>query len=486
MEVWLAGRRSLSTLRAISSNDGVHRISGVATSESEIMSDKSLQAAIDAAGSAVEVVRNATARPFTFPVQPEFTNWRSEQAAWRDTVALLDQSHHMSDLFVTGPDAQKFFEWIGTNSSASYEPGRAKQLVCVNHSGHVIGDGILFQFGENDFDLVTTTLADWIEYSIESGDWDVELVRDNHSLAREGDPTLYRYELQGPTSLALIEKLTGAPAPELKFFFMGEVEIAGKKVGLLRHGMAGQPGFELWGPWADGADVLDALLTAGEEFGLKRAGARAYSTANLGSGWIPSPPPAIFDEELRGYREWLDASKVGSFGGSLASTNIRDYYVTPWDIGLGRSVSFDHEFLGKEALETIAADKRRKKVTLVWNPEDFAAAFQSFFDQGELPAKYIEMPKARYAQFPTDVVLKDGEPVGLSFDSGYLANERAFISLATLDLEHTEPGTEVVVVWGESPNTRKPHVEPHRQITIRATVAPSPYFDFARTQYRAS
>ena len=93
------------------------------------MTQYSLQAAIDDAGSAVEVVRNATARPFTFPVQPEFTNWRSEQAAWRDTVALLDQSHHMTDLFVKGPDAQKFFEWIGANSAATYESGRDKHLV---------------------------------------------------------------------------------------------------------------------------------------------------------------------------------------------------------------------------------------------------------------------------------------------------------------------------------------------------------------------
>ncbi len=444
----------------------------------------SLQSAIDAVGSAAKVVRNTTARPFTFPVQPEFTNWRSEQAAWRDSVALLDQSHHMTDLFVSGPDARAFFEWIGTNSSAAYTPGRAKQLVCVNHSGYVIGDGILFQFTEDSFDLVTTTLADYVEWSIETGDWDVELVRDNHSLARVGDPKLYRYELQGPNSIPLVEKLTGAPAPELKFFHMGEIEIAGKTVGVLRHGMAGQPGFELWGPWADGAAVLDALLAAGEELDLKRAGARAYSTANLGSGWIPSPPPAIFDEELRGYREWLDASKVGSFGGSLGSDDITDYYVTPWDIGLGRSVSFDHDFLGKDALQTLSENKTRKKVTLVWNDEDFAAATQTYFDQSQLPAKFIEMPKARYAQFPTDLVLIDGETVGISFDSGYLANERAFISLAAVDLEHAAPGTEVVVVWGESPNTRKPHVEPHRQIQIRATVAPSPYFDFARDQYR--
>src|SRR5262245_11849997 len=112
------------------------------------MSTQSLQAAIDAAGSAVDVVRNAAARPFAFPVQPEFPNWRSEQAAGRDTVVLFDQSHHMADLFVTGPDATKLFTWLGTNSVAAYEPGRAKQFVAVNHGGYVIGDGILFHYGE--------------------------------------------------------------------------------------------------------------------------------------------------------------------------------------------------------------------------------------------------------------------------------------------------------------------------------------------------
>ena len=69
---------------------------------------------------------------------------------------------------------------------------------------------------------------------------------------------------------------------------MTEFVIAGHRVRALRHGMAGQPGFELFGPWADGDDVLRAILTAGEEFGLVRAGAKAYSTANLESGWIPT------------------------------------------------------------------------------------------------------------------------------------------------------------------------------------------------------
>lgn len=451
------------------------------------MTSQSLQSAIDQqGGNAVEVLRNAKSRPFTFPVTPEFTNWRSEQAAWRDSCALLDQSHHMADLFVSGPDATKFFTWIGTNSAAAYKVGRAKQLVAVNHDGYLIGDGILFHLDENSFDLVALPmLSDWVEYNITSGDWDLTLERDDHSLIRKGDPKLFRYELQGPNALAIIEKVTGQPAPELKFFHMGEVQIDGRKVGVLRHGMAGQPGFELWGPWADAAAVHAKLLADGAEFGITQVGAKGYSSANLGSGWVPSPPPAIFQPELKAYREWLDLSKAGSLGGSFYSQDAADYYVTPYDIGLGRSVSFDHEFLGKEALQRHSENQRRTKVTLVWNNEDVTKALGSILGEG-VPAKYIELPKSRYALYQTDRILKEGKTVGMSLDVGYLANEQVFLSLATIEIEHARTGTEVVVVWGEEPNSRKAQVERHRQVEIRATVAPAPFTEYARSGYRAS
>jgi glycine cleavage system aminomethyltransferase T len=327
-------------------------------------------------------------------------------------------------------------------------------------------------------------LSDWVEYNISSGDWDLNLERDDHSLIRKGDPKLFRYELQGPNALAIIEKVTGNPAPELKFFHMGEVEIDGRRVGVLRHGMAGQPGFELWGPWADAAAVHGQLLADGGEFGITQVGAKGYSSANLGSGWVPSPPPAIFQPELKAYREWLDLSKAGSLGGSFYSADITDYYVTPYDIGLGRSVSFDHEFLGKEALQGHSEDRRRTKVTLVWNAGDVKDALGSILGDG-IPAKYMELPKSRYALYQTDRILKDGETVGMSLDVGYLANERAFLSLATIDVAHSQTGTEVVVIWGEEPNSRKAQVERHRQVEMRATVAPAPFSEFARAGYRA-
>ncbi|WP_330351297.1 aminomethyl transferase family protein [Streptomyces sp. NBC_00582] len=451
------------------------------------MSQESVEQAIERAGSAVELLRNSPIRPHTFPVRAEFTNWRTEQRAWRDSVALLDQSHHMTDLYIQGPDALRLLSDLGVNSFADFGPGRAKQYVAVNHDGQLIGDAVLFHLEQGVFDLVGhPPVLDWVQYNVETGDYDATTERDDNSYDRvSGPPKVYRYELQGPNALALLEKVTGAPVPETRFFHMATFTIAGHQVRGLRHGMAGQPGFELFGPWEEGEAVREAILAKGEAFDLVQVGAKAYSTANLESAWVPAPMPAVFSgEKMKGYREWLKTPAMGSLGGSMDSPNIEDYYLTPYDIGYGSIVKFDHDFVGREALAKTAQNPPRTKVTLVWNEEDVARAIGSLYQSDELPAKFIEFPKARYALHQSDKVLLDGELVGISMDVGYIANERAMVSLATLDRVHSEPGTQVTVVWGESPNSAKPGVEAHRQTEIRATVAPAPYVRFARETYR--
>ncbi|HEY1820282.1 MAG TPA: hypothetical protein VGG83_10165 [Trebonia sp.] len=452
------------------------------------MGSESLEAAIARVGSPVELLRQSKARAHSFPVAPEFTNWRSEQYAWRTSCVLFDQSHHMTDLFLSGPDALKLLTRFGVNTFANFGPGRAKQYVAVNEAGQFIGDAILFHLEDGLFDVVGhPTVGNWLQYNAESGDYNVTVERNDNSVDRPAgsSPKLYRYELQGPTAAAIVEKLIGAPLPDVNFFHMTDFRVAGHPVRALRHGMAGQPGFELFGPWAEGGAVLDAILEAGAGFGLQRAGAKAYSTANLESGWIPTVVPAIFGPEMKGYREWLGADALGSLGGSMDSGDITDYFVTPYDIGYGRTVRFDHDFLGREALEAAAgAEGHRVKVTLVWNPDDVALAVRSLCEPG-LPAKYIEMPKARFAFFQVDKVLRNGSIAGLSLDVGYLANEHAFVSLATVDAAAGVPGTEVTLLWGERPNSAKPAVEPHRQVGIRATVAPAPYVQEVRDSYRA-
>ena len=146
-------------------------------------------------------------------------------------------------------------------------------------------------------------------------------------------------------------------------------------------------------------------------------------------------------------------------------------------------MKFDHDFIGREALEKIAAGPHRKKVTLALDSQDVARVFSSAFQKGDR-AKYFEFPSAVYSMHPYDSVLVDGKQVGLSTWVGYSANEGRMLTLAMLDAEYAEPGTKVTLLWGEPDGgTSKPTVEPHIQVEIHATVSPAPYSEVARDSY---
>jgi vanillate/3-O-methylgallate O-demethylase len=454
------------------------------------MTAQSLEELLQAAGSPVDLVRNSQIGPYVYPKVPsEFSNWRDEQHAWRETCCLFDQSHHMTDLTIKGPDATALLSSLAVNTFSNFAANKAKQFVATNHDGYVIGDAILFYLDDELLRLVGRPSAhNWVQYHGETGDWNVTFERDERSAVNPTGRELYRFQVQGPTANELLEKVTGGPLPEIRFFNMGDVTIAGHPVRALHHGMSGVPGLELFGPAEHGEDVRAAIVEAGEEFGLAQVGSRVYATNTLESGWIPCPLPAVFTgDAMKAYREWLPANGyegTGSLGGSYYSDDIADYYTTPYDLGYGSFVKFDHDFPGRGALEKMDPAAQRKKVTLAWNGDDVARALRTMF-QRENRAKYIDLPLSNYSTWPSDQVMKDGKMVGVSTFSGYSSNESSMLSLAMVDAEHSEPGTEVVLVWGEEGGgSRKPVVERHVQTEIRATVGPAPYAEVVRTSYR--
>jgi glycine cleavage system aminomethyltransferase T len=452
---------------------------------------ESLEEAMRDAGGPVALLRESQAPPWGVPYLPaEFSNWRDEQIAWRRSCAVFDQSHHMKSLILDGPDALRVLSDLGVNGFKNFPVDRAKQFVAVNHEGYLIGDAVLLHLDTDTYQLVGTPVLHWVQFNALTGPYDVRVKLEENSAARHGYPSLYRYQVQGPNALQVMTRALGYEAPLLAFFSMTRFTIAGKEVRALRHGMAGEPGYELWGPWDEGEAVLDALLEAGRDLGIRRVGAAAYPTNALESGWIPRPIPAIYaGEKMAAYRKWLRATSfeaVSPLGGSFYSSDITDYYLTPYDLGYGRIVSFSHDFLGREALEGFVAEGRheaRQKVTLVWDGDDVERAYGSIFHPGTA-AKFIKLPVAHYNTFHFDSVMAGDRHIGLSTWTGYSANEKAILSLATVDREFAAPGTEVSVVWGEDPLSSKPQVEAHKQVPLRATVQPAPLAEHARTAYR--
>jgi vanillate/3-O-methylgallate O-demethylase len=443
------------------------------------MAPPSLQEAIDQAGSPVKLLWKPGTPAWVPPVlPPEYVGWRTEQQASSQTVALSDLSHHMGDLFIDGPDAMRLLMDYSANKFANFEIGQAKQFVPVNRHGQIITDGILMRTGPEAFVLSgVPSSQNWIRYHGEQGGYKVDFRVDLDSAFRAGggDPVLFRYQIQGPAALELTARVFGGPLPQTKFFHSTPVELEGRRFRAFRHGMTGQPGFEFIGDYADHEPVLEALLSAGESLGLVRVGALAYSNNGVQSGWIPTPTPAIYsDPELQAYREWLS---VFTFEGQTAllgsyfSEDIEDYYVSPWELGYGRSISLEHDFLGRDALMAARETVTRTKVTVVLDPEDVAATFGA-----DLP---FMMSHGRFR------IESGSELVGMTFYTGMFAAAGTILALSLVETGHADPGTPVELVWGEHPGPGTPPDADLGFTRLRGTVQPAPYDEFARTQYRA-
>jgi vanillate/3-O-methylgallate O-demethylase len=448
----------------------------------------------------VKMLRNSKAGMYVYPVvTPEFRNWRTEQEAWRSGAVLFDQTHHMDEVIVEGPQATEFLSHHGINSFANFELNRAKHFVPVTPNGHVIGDHIIFREREDKYVLVgRAPTSNWLMFCAATGKWNVRIRHDPRSTSRpEGERVIrehYRFQIQGPLAPKIFEQMNGGPIPDIKFFHVDWINIGSKKVQALRHGMSGAPGLEVWGPYADKHYIQSVILEAAAKVGvdLVQCGSRAYSTNTLESGWIPSPLPGIYTGEgiMSEYRDWLGADMyeaAGAIGGSFVSENIEDYYVNPFELGYDFYIGWKKDdFIGKSALEAIkATGAKRKKVTFEWNRDDVLRVIASAFEDGT-PYKWIDFPQPNYASSSADMVLDaEGQMVGMSMFNGYSWNERSMLSLGVVN-SNVAVGDVLTLKWGEPDDTEKTSKELHKQAEIRVRVAPTPYSKEARENYADS
>ena len=188
----------------------------------------------------------------------EFSNWRDEQAAWRKTCVLFDQSHHMVDLYIEGPGRDEAaVRTSRSTASTNFPVNRAKQFVPCSYSGHVIGDGILFHLEKNKLVFVgRAPSANWIQFHAETGKYQRQ-DQQGRPLARQSEgqgrqPHLVSLPDPGPERLEghrEAERRAGAGDQVLPH---GHDQDRGPQdVRALRHGMAGAPGLEIWGPYKE-------------------------------------------------------------------------------------------------------------------------------------------------------------------------------------------------------------------------------------------
>ena len=361
------------------------------------------------------MLRNAQVGPNVYPGVPaEYTNWRDEQWAWQHTCVLFNQSFHMAELAVRGTGCDDAAARLGVNTFNNFDVDKAKQFVPCTPDGYVIGDVILFHLADEDFNLVgRAPVLNWVTYHAQTGGYDVR------GRAR---PALRAAHRRPPQALPLPgagpqrdggdrDERSDAEPPELKFFNLTTAQIGGVTVRALRHGMAGPAGLGAVRPV--GGLRRGALGDRRRRRGVRAAaGRRTRVLVERARVGLDPLAAACGLHRRRAYARTANGCPPtgyegsASIGGSFVSDDIEDYYFTPWDLGYGHLVKFDHDFIGREALERMADDDHRHKVTLALDDDDVADTIATMFDKTDR-AKFIDWPSAVYSMHPFDRVIAE-------------------------------------------------------------------------------
>jgi glycine cleavage system aminomethyltransferase T len=401
------------------------------------------------------------------------TNWKEETLSWKKSCYIASQLSPMPKIAIKGPDVLKLLSSITVNNYDRFPVGSIKHVIHCTEEGNVLMHGLAFRLAEDEVAIHADTF--YIQFAVDSQKYDVKTI---------GRDVTFIYQLGGPRSLEIIEQAARQDLHDIKFMrFRSDCEIAGHPVRITRMGMAGTLSYEVQGDFEEAKlDVYNELMRVGKPFGLVKLGINAYMSNHSENGYPQAFLHFPNDFNVPGYAEYtrkameglhMDFLQTAHYPGGTYSEDIKDFYRNPFELGWGHMVKFDHEFVGRAALEKIAKN-HREIVTLVWNPEDMMKVFASYFDKTEEP--YMDMPfpqqisdkGALMNKFYNFKVLKDGKTVGFAMWRTYTLHYRETISMCCIDPEFSEIGTEVEIIYGDIGQ---------RQLPIRAKVARYPYLD---------
>lgn len=401
----------------------------------------------------------------------EFGGWMDETMSWKENCYIhAGLSFMILTVDIKGPDVVKFMSDISTNSFNNFPVGSAKHVIMCNKNGNIMQHGMAVRISEDT--IRTYDLAPYVQYVAAKGKYNVEAI----------DVTNERfvYQLAGPKSLEIVENSARQDIHDLRFMRFMSAEIAGHQVIILRMGMGGTISYEVHGTIEASHDVYNAIMEAGEPFNIQKLGSLAYCCNHTENGFAQSAshfPLAWMEDEdfivwgsenIEPWYNFIFAQPKGTY-----SKDIHQYFRNPIELDWNHMVKFDHDFVGRKALEKIAVNPTKKVVTLRWNPEDVLDIYRSYMQPGE-PYKFLVFPIDFYTSgldgnsTQQDAVTKGGKVMGSSSWPQYTLYTRDWISLGVVDIEQAVTGNEVIVHWGEIGGKIK---------EVRATVSRFPYLD---------
>ena len=391
----------------------------------------------------------------------EFEGWKPESMSWKTGCYIHGGLSRQQTVF-RGPDVREFFSSILVNSLENFPVGSMKHGNYCNEDGLICAHAILQRNDEHEYRYFAG--QPWPHYKlVTSNDFDVQMT---------ATPS-YLTQVAGPTSLETLERATGESLRDIGFLRFRNATIDGKTVEVGRIGMSGNLAYELRGPLEEGPEIYDAVFRAGQDLGIQRLGWRTYLVNHVEGGFPQMNWTFASAADLDpGYNAFVAASGFTppmNVSGSVDPADRRARLRTPVELRWERAVKFDHDFVGRGALEAEVAAPRRRVVTLRWNPEDVVDVYASLLQPGE-EYKTIDLPTSppwsEGMNIHADHLLKDGRPIGWSSGTIYSYFHRQVLSLGSIDVDQEEIGNDVVVQWGDHGGRIK---------DVRATVERFPY-----------
>ena len=242
----------------------------------------------------------------------------AEHRAVRTAAGMFDLSY-MAQLEVSGPGAAEALDRSLVSTASTLRLGRARYTVLAAADGGILDDLIVYRLALNDF-LVIGNAANRSRVT------DELTARSEGTSTAVVDRTVHRglIAVQGPAAARTLAEVCDADLTSLRYFGILQAGVAGAPALVARTGYTGEDGFELSVPAGCAQVVWRALNAAGEPHGLVPCGLASRDTLRLEAA-MP-----LYGREL------------------TAAT-------TPYDVGLGRLVDLDHEFVGRDALAARAA-----------------------------------------------------------------------------------------------------------------------------------
>lgn len=259
---------------------------------------------------------------FMMPIQ--YSSITEEHNAVRHAVGMFDVSH-MGEIFVSGPDAEKFVNHIFTNEIRGFEPGKVLYGMMLHPDGGVVDDLLVYREFEPDHFLLVVNAAnidkdyEWI--LAQTAGYDVKVVNDSDNWGQ--------IAVQGPGAEKVVTEVLGlAEAAELAFYTYYEAQWNGHRMVVSRTGYTGEDGFELYTTCEDIKEIWKKLL----DNGVGPCGLGCRDTLRFEAG-------------------------LPLYGDELSDT------ITPIEAGLGMFCKLDkEEFIGKDVVAKQKAEGTERKL----------------------------------------------------------------------------------------------------------------------------